>query len=124
MNMRTFVTLLFVGICLVFGGTAQAQIPLGGQNQAEILQLLHDLPPETMKKIEALGKIMQQNLKEGKLTESQLQEGLKSGTLEQKLRGLNPESGPLLDGIADEMKHHSNADSLPDLLNGLVEAGK
>ena len=122
--MWPLVGLLFVGICLVFGSTAQAQMPLGGQNQAEILQLLNELPPETMKKVEALGKIMQQNLKEGKLTETQLQEGLKSGTLEQRLRGLNPESGPLLDDIADEMKNHPNADSLPNLLNGLVGAGR
>ena len=46
-----------------------------------------------------------------------------SGNLEQKLRGLNPEAGPLLDDIADEMKDHPNADSLPNLLNGMVEGG-
>jgi hypothetical protein len=122
--MWTLVGLLFVGICLAFGSTAQAQMPLGGQNQAEILQLLNELPPETMKKVEALGKILQQDLKEGKLTEAQLRDGLKSGNLEQKLRGLNPESGQLLDDIADEMKNHPNADSLPDLLNGIVGAGR
>ena len=122
--MWTLVRLLILGICVVFGSTAQAQMPIDGQSQAEILQLLNELPPETMKKIEALGKIMQQNLKEGKLTETQLQEGLTSGTLEQTLHGLNPESGPLLDDIADEMKTHPNADSLPDLLNGIVGAGQ
>jgi hypothetical protein len=95
-------------------------MPLGGQNQADILKLLNELPPDTMKKVEALGKILQQDLKEGKLTEAQLHEELMSGTLEQKLRGLNPEAGPLLDDIADSMKNHPNADSLPDLLNGLV----
>ena len=124
MIMRTFVRLLFVGICLVFGSTAQAQMPLDRQNQADILKLLGELSPETMKKVEALGKILQQDLKEGKLTETQLHEGLKSGNLEQKLRGLNPESGPLLDDIADEMKTHPNADSLPNLLNGMIGAGK
>ncbi len=122
--MWTLVRLLILGICVVFGSTAQAQMPIDGQSQAEILQLLNELPPETMKKIEALGKIMQQNLKEGKLTETQLQEGLTSGTLEQTLRGLNPESGLLLDDIADEMETHPNADSLPDLLNGIVGAGQ
>ena len=121
--MQILVTLLFLGLCLVFGD-AQAQMPISGQNQAEILQLLHELPPETMKKVEALGKILQQDLKEGKLTETQIHEGLKSGNLEQKLRGLNPESGPLLDDIADEMKNHPNADSLPDLLNGVMGADR
>ena len=122
--MWTFVRLLFVGICLVFGSTAQAQMPLGGENQADILKLFNELPPETMKKVEALGKILQQDLKEGKLTETQLHEGLKSGNLEQKLRGLNSQAGPLLDDIADEMKNHSNVDNMPNLLNRLVGGGK
>jgi hypothetical protein len=121
--MQILFRLLFLGLCLVFGD-AQAQMPLGGQNQADILKLLNELPPETMKKVEALGKILQQDLKEGKLTEAQLHEELMSGTLEQKLRGLNPEAGPLLDDIADSMKNHPNADSLPDLLNGLVGGGR
>ncbi|HSF66235.1 MAG TPA: hypothetical protein VLA67_02285 [Nitrospiraceae bacterium] len=122
--MRVLVELLFMGICVVFSGAVQAQIPLDGQKQAEILQLLHEMPPETMKKIEALGKIIQQDLKEGKLTNNQLREELKAGNLEQTLRSLNPEAGPLLDDIADSMKNHPNADSLPDLLNGMAGAGR
>jgi hypothetical protein len=122
--MQILFRLLFLGLCLVFGSAVQAQMPLGGQNQADILKLLGELPPDTMKKVESLGKILQQDLKEGKLTEAQLHEELMSGTLEQKLRGLNPEAGPLLDDIADEMKDHPNADSLPDLLNGIVGGGR
>lgn len=122
--MHIFVSLLILGICVVFGSTAQAQIPLDGQNQAEILQLLNELPPETMKKVEALGKIIQQDLKEGKLTDTQLREDLKAGNLEQKLRGLNPEAGPLLDDITDSMKNHPNAENLPNLLNGIAGGGK
>jgi hypothetical protein len=122
--MWTLVRLPILVICVAFGNSAQAQVPLSGQNQAEMLQLLHEMPPDTMKKIEALGKILQQDLKAGKLTEQQLREDLQSGNLEQKLRGLNPESGPLLDDIVDSMKNHPNADSLPDLLNGIVGAGK
>lgn len=122
--MRTIVRLLFLGLCLIFSSAAQAQMSLGGQNQADILKLLGELPPEAMKKVEALGKILQQDLKEGKLTEAQLHEELMSGTLEQKLRGLNPEAGPLLDDIANSMKNHPNADSLPNLLNGMVGGGR
>ena len=122
--MQILFRLLFLGLCLVFGSAVQAQMPLGGQNQADILKLLNELPPETMKKVEALGKILQQDLKEGKLTDAQLHEELMSGNLEQTLRGLNPEAGPLLDDIADSMKNHPNADSLPNLLNGLVESGQ
>ncbi len=122
--MRTFVGLLFLGLCLVFGSGARAQMPLGGQNQADILKLLSELQPETMKKVEALGKILQQDLKEGKLTDAQLHEELMSGHLDQKLRELNPEAGPLLDDIANAMKNHPNADSLPNLLNGMVGPGR
>ena len=122
--MRTLVTLLLLGFCLVFNSTVLAQMPIDGQSQAEILKLYSELPPETMKKVEALGKILQQDLKEGKLINTQLQEELKSGTLEQTLRGLNPEAGPLLDDIADSMKNHPNADSLPNLLNELVGVGR
>jgi hypothetical protein len=122
--MRALVRLLFLGLCLVFGSAVQAQMPLGGQDQADILQLLNELPPETTKKVEALGKILQQGLKEGKLTDAQLHEELMSGNLEQKLRDLNPEAGPLLDDISQSMKNHPNADSLPNLLNGMVGTGR
>lgn len=121
--MRIFVGVLALMLCLGLSSLALAQMPLSGQNQADILKLLGELPPDTMTKVEALGKILQQDLKEGKLTEAQLHEELMSGTLEQKLRGLNPEAGPLLDDIADEMKNHPNADSLPNLLNGMVGGG-
>ena len=121
--MRIFVGVLALMLCLGLSSLALAQMPLSGQNQADILKLLGELPPDTMTKVEALGKILQQDLKEGKLTEAQLHEELMSGTLEQKLRGLNPEAGPLLDDIADSMKNHPNAENLPNLLNGMVGGG-
>jgi hypothetical protein len=98
-------------------------MPIDGQNQAEILKLYSELPPETMKNVEMLGKILQRDLKEGKLTQTRIQEELKSGTLERTLRDLNPEAGPLLDDIGQQMKNHPNADNLPNLLNGLVGGG-
>jgi hypothetical protein len=124
MIMRTIVKLLFLGLCLVFNSAVQAQILSGGQNQSEIINLIGELPPDTMKKVEALGRILQQDLEEGKLTEAQLHEELRSGNLEQKLRELNPESGPLLDDIVDSMKNHPNVDSLPNLLNELAGGGR
>ncbi len=122
--MQTLVTLLFLGLCLVFNSTVLAQMPIDGQNQAEILKLMGELPPETMKNVEALGKILQQDLKEGKLTQARMQEELKSGTLDRTLRELNPEAGPLLDDIGQQMKNHPDADRLPDLLNGMAGPGK
>lgn len=122
--MRTLVMQLILGLCLVFDNTAPAQMPIDGQSQAEVLKLMGELPPETMKNVEALGKILQQDLKEGKLTQARMQEELKSGTFEQTLRGLNPEAGPLLDDIGQQMKNHPDADRLPDLLNGMAGPGK
>ena len=122
--MRTLVRLLFVGICVAFASTAQAQMPIDGQNQAEILKLMGELPPETMKNVEALGKILQQDLKEGKLTQARIQEELKSGTFEQTLRNLNPEASPLLDDIGQQMKNLPNAENLPNLLNEMAEGSK
>jgi hypothetical protein len=100
-------------------------MPLSGQNQADILKLLGELPPETMKKVEALGKILQQDVKDGKLTDAQMHEELMSGNLDQKIRGLNPEASALLDDIGQAMKNHPNAENLPNLLNGMMGgAGK
>lgn len=122
--MRTLVTLLFLGLCLVFDNIVQAQMPIDGQSQAEVLKLMGELPPETMKNVEAMGRILQQDLKEGKLTQAQIQEELKSGTLEQTLKALHPEAGPLLDDIGQQMKNHPNADNLSNLPNGMVEGSK
>lgn len=122
--MRIFLGVLFLMLCLGLSSLALSQMPLSGQNQSDILKLLGELPPDTMKKVETLGNILQQDLKEGKLTDAQLHEELMSGNLKQKLRGLNPEAGPLLDDIANSMRNHPNADSLPNLLNGMVESGQ
>ena len=118
--MRILVGAISLMLCLGLSSLTLSQMPLSGQNQADILKLLGELPPETMKKVEALGKILQQGVKEGKLTDAQIHEELMSGNLDQKIRGLNPEAGALLDDIGQAMKNHPNAENLPNLLNGLV----
>ncbi len=74
--MRIFVSVLILRLCLGLSSLPSGTNATDGQNQADILKLLGELPPETMKKVEALGKILQQDLKEGKLTEAQLHEEL------------------------------------------------
>ena len=122
--MRTLVTLLFLGLSLLFDNTVPAQMPIDGQSQADVLKLMGELPPETMKNVEALGKILQQDLKAGKLTQARIQDELKAGTFEQTLRNLNPEAGPLLDDIGQQMKNHPDAENLPNLLNGMAGGGR
>lgn len=122
--MKTRTMLVPLTIWLLGHTFVLAQMPLSGQNQADILRLLSELPPESMTQVEQLGKILQQDLKDGTLTQAQIQEELRSGNLEEKLRDLNPEAGPLLDDITRAMKSHSNADHLLNLLNGLAEPGR
>ena len=81
---------------------------------------MSELPPETKKHIEQLGKLLQQDLNEGKLTEAQIWQELMSGNLEQKLRDLHPEAGPLLDDVTQATKQHSPPEDLTHILDGLV----
>jgi hypothetical protein len=122
--MRIFVGVLSLILCLGLSSVALTQTPADGQSRADILKLLSELPPESMSKVEALGKILQQDLKEGRLTDAQMHEELMSGNLEQKLRGLNPEAGPLLDDIGQAMKNHPAAENLPNILNGMMGVGR
>jgi len=118
--MKTWTLLILLTLWCIGQGTTFAQMPTNGQSQSDILKLMNGLPPETMKNVEQLGKILQQDLKEGKLTDAQIQEELKSGNLDQKLRALNPEAGPLLDDVTQAMKNHSNPEDLTRILDGLV----
>jgi hypothetical protein len=122
MKTRTMLVLLTLWFC--GQSPVLAQMPIGGQSQADIFKLISELPPDVIKKVQEVGKILQQDLKEGKLTQTQIQEELMSGNLDQKIRDLNPEAGPLLDDIAQAMKNHPNADNLPRLLDGLAGFGR
>jgi hypothetical protein len=122
--MKTWTLLVLLTLSCSWQTSVLAQMPMSGQKQADILKLMSELPPDVMAKIQQLGRILQQDLKDGKLTQEQIQEELVSGNLEQKLRDLNPEAGPLLDDIAQAMKNHPNADNLPHILDGLTGSGK
>ena len=74
--MRIFVGVLSLMLSLGLSSLALSQTPAVGQSRADILKLLSELPPDTMKKVEALGKILQQDLKEGKLTDTQMHDEL------------------------------------------------
>jgi len=122
--MKTWTLLLLLTLWFYGLTPALAQAPTTTQKQAEILKLMSEMPPDVMMKIQQLGKILQQDLKEGKLTQEQIQEELTAGNMEQKLRDLNPEAGPLLDDIAKAMKTHPSAENLPHILDGLTGPAK
>jgi hypothetical protein len=122
--MKTWTMLVLLTLWCIGQSEALAQMPMSGPSQANMLNLMSELPPETMKSIQQLGAILQRDLKEGKLTEAQIQQELSSGNLEQKLRDLNPEAGPLLDDVTQAMKYHSNPEDLTHILTGLAGSGQ
>jgi hypothetical protein len=122
--MKTWTMLVLLTLWCIGQSEALAQMPMSGSSQANMLNLMSELPPETMKSIQQLGAILQRDLKEGKLTEAQIQQELSSGNLEQKLRDLNPEAGPLLDDVTQAMKYHSNPEDLTHILTGLAGSGQ
>jgi hypothetical protein len=82
--------------------------------------ILDALPSDVLTKIQQLGQMLQQNIKEGKITEAQIQRELMSGNLQQTIQSMNPEAGHLLDDITASMKNSPNAKNLPDLLGDLT----
>lgn len=118
--MKRWTMLMFLTLWGIGQSATLAQMPMTGPNQSNILKLMSELPPETKKNIEQLGKLLQQDLNEGKLTEAQIQHELMSGNLEQKLRDLHPEAGPLLDDLTRATKHHSQPEDLNRILDGLA----
>ena len=118
--MKIWTMLLVLTFWCIGQGAALAQMPMNGSSQSDILKLMGELPPETKMHIEQLGKLLQQDLKEGKLTEAQILNELMSGNFEQKLRTLHPEAGPLLDDLTQATKQHSQPEDLTHILDGLA----
>jgi hypothetical protein len=87
------------------------------QNTAGILDVL---PSDVLAKMQQLGQMLHQDIKEGKITEAQIQRELMSGNLQQTIESINPEAGHLLDEINASMKNSPNAENLPDNLGGLT----
>ena len=118
--MKRWTMLMFLTLWGIGQSATLAQMPMTGPNQSNILKLMSELPPETKKNIEQLGRLLQQDLSEGKLTEAQILHELMSGNFQQKLRDLHPEAGPLLDDLTRATKHHSQPEDLNRILDGLA----
>ena len=88
--------------------------------------VLTSLPPDLHKKLQQLSQLIDQNIKAGKLTETQVQRELTSGHLEQTIRSLGPEANQLFDEIKTGMKNGNGPgeDALMPLLGGEDGMGK
>jgi hypothetical protein len=90
-----------------------------GANEA--MSILNRLPPDVYAKIQALAQMLDQSIKEGKLSEADVQRDLLSGHLGDRLRSVNPEAGRMLDELNEALQNGRGPgpESLMPLLGGL-----
>jgi hypothetical protein len=86
------------GFLLSLAIPAYAQL---GNGQPDAASILSSMPPEVLAKVRSLAQILQQGLKEGKISDVEIQQGLTSGQLGEKLKQLSPEAAQLLEEISD-----------------------
>ena len=110
--------LVLLGLSLWLAGPAYAQLA-GGQQEAT--KILNGMAPDTLAKVQSLALLLQQGIKDGKISDHDIKQGLLSGHLGEKLKGLNPEAGQLLHDISEASKEGKGPgeDSLMPLLGGL-----
>jgi hypothetical protein len=118
--MTRWSALLTIACCVFLFAEADAQMAPGVQRTQNTGGILDALPSDVQAKVQQLGEMLQQDIKEGKITEAQIQRELMSGNLQQTIKSINPEAGHLLDDINASMKNSPNAENLPDLLGGLT----
>jgi len=118
--MTRWSALLTIACCAFLFAEAYAQMASGVHPPENTAGTLDALPSDVQAKVQQLGEMLQQDIKEGKITEAQIQRELMSGDLQQTINSMNPEAGQLLDEINASMKNSPNAENLPDLLGGLT----
>lgn len=110
-----------IGIVIVVLGFFASPTIAQMAGQQGAMSILNRLPPDVYAKIQALAQMLDQSIKEGKLSEADIQRDLFSGQLGNKLATVNPEAGRLLDELGEAMKNGNGPgpESLMPLLGGL-----
>jgi hypothetical protein len=119
--------LLWIAIAVPFiAGTPAIAQSTGTDLPAEAVGILNSLPPDLHKKLQLLSELLDQNIKEGKISDAQIQQQLMSGGLERTIRSLGPEANQLFDEINADMKNGKGPgeETLAPLLGGLSGMGK
>lgn len=110
-----------IGVCgLLLFMTVPSYAQLGGGQQGAE-RILNGMPPDMLAKVQSLAQILQQNIKEGKITDDEVKRGLMSGQLGERLKQLSPEAGQLLSDLSQASKEGKGPgeESLLSLLGGL-----
>jgi len=106
------------GFLLSWAISAHAQHVNGQQEAASIL---NGMPPDVLAKVRSLAQILQQGIKDGKISDAEIRQGLTSGQLEEKLKQLSPQASQLLEEISDASRQGKGPgeESLMPLMGGL-----
>ncbi len=112
---------LMITLCgFLFSLTMPAYAQLGS-GQPDAASILNNLHPDVLAKVRSLAQILQQGLKEGKISEADIQQGVTSGQLGEKLKQLSPEASQLFDEISEASQQGKGLGekSLLPLMGGL-----
>ncbi len=123
MTLTRTLTVLILGFAISMADPSYAQLGGGPQDATRIL---NSMPPDLLTKVQALAQILQEGIKDGKLTDAEIQQGMLSGRLGERLKQLSPEAGQLLEDISDASKQGRGPgeESLIPLLGGLGISGQ
>ena len=93
---------------------------LGGGEQ-DAARILNGMSPDVLAKMQSLAQILQQGIKDGKISDAEIRQGLTSGKLGEKLKQVSPEAGQLLEEISDASRQGKGPgeESLMPLMGGL-----
>lgn len=118
MDVTARLMIVLCGFSLSLAVPANAQ--LGGGRQ-DAVNILNSMPPDVLAKVRSLAQILQQGLKDGKISDAEIQQGLTSGELGERLKQLSPEAAQLLEEISDASRQGKapGEESLMPLMGGL-----
>lgn len=92
---------LMIVLCgFLFSLAIPVHAQLGGGRQ-DAATILNGMPPDILAKVRSLAQILQQGVEDGKISDAEIQQGLTSGQLGEKLKQLSPEAAQLLEEISD-----------------------
>ncbi|BFU90021.1 MAG: hypothetical protein NTAFB01_12080 [Nitrospira sp.] len=112
---------LMIALCgFLLLGSIPAHAQLGGGRQ-DAVNILNGMPPDVLAKVRSLAQVLQQGIKDGKISDAEIKQGLTSGQLGEKLKQLSPEAAQLFEEIGDASRQGKGPgeESLMPLMGGL-----
>lgn len=108
----------FLGISIWLAIPSYAQL---GDGRQDAVSILNSMPPDVLAKVRSLAQILQQGIKDGKISDAEIQQGLTSGHLGERLKQLSPEAAQLFEEISDASRQGKGPgeESLMPLTGGL-----